>query len=414
MSVQHTTAGWARAMTAALAETVSDTAVMAAGRRLLAAGAMGPLNINKGFATSKTPLDGGQVARPRLQVSELSDPQWDQIEHAITALPDAETLAGTVAVSDLLTDPARTGGVALVPAPQDITHTCTCTPGDSTLPCAHTAALGLLLADRFRTAPAPLFTLRGRPHQHLKTRLRDQRDAADRTRTEPPRPEPALHATSVPAPPAPRPAAPAAEPPLPIPAPVDLDLTGTQPVLSGPLAAPPPPLPELEAWRALTADAAHRAGTALGRAEPHRHLDTGSDIARLLALPHGAPFRQAAMDHLGLNLIEMGHLQLAYTHGGPDGAATYLEPFTVDHHVLAGAQADIQHLRPAALATVECHDNRLTDQAAGIQLRYGPDGRWYPYRTPYGIWQPVPGPSADPARAYRAARKAARSPRRTA
>ncbi|MEV0982370.1 hypothetical protein [Streptomyces sp. NPDC049915] len=93
------------------------------------------------------------------------------------------------------------------------------------------------------------------------------------------------------------------------------------------------------------------------------------------------------------------------TPGGPVGAAVYLESFSVDHDTLADVQARIQPLRPAPTASILCEDNRVTDEAAGIQLRYGPDGRWYPYRAPYGIWQPVPGPSADPAEAYRAARR---------
>ncbi|MEU8523634.1 hypothetical protein [Streptomyces sp. NPDC048577] len=135
-------------------------------------------------------------------------------------------------------------------------------------------------------------------------------------------------------------------------------------------------------------------------------------MARFLSLPHGASFRAQAMDHLGLDVVGMGHLTLAHTHGGPTGAAVYLEPFTVDHDVLARAQADIQPLRPAPMATIESEHNRLTDPAAGVQLRYGPDGRWYPYLAPYGTWQPAPGPSADPADAYRAARTAARAHRR--
>ncbi|MFI9152618.1 hypothetical protein [Streptomyces sp. NPDC053367] len=51
----------------------------------------------------------------------------------------------------------------------------------------------------------------------------------------------------------------------------------------------------------------------------------------------------------------------------------------------------------AATAAIVFEHNRLTDEAAGIQLRYGPDGRRHPYRAPYAIWQPVAGTSHDAA-----------------
>ncbi|MFC5953480.1 hypothetical protein ACFP51_02925 [Streptomyces pratens] len=433
MSEPHTTVGWAHALTASLAAALTraagDTALLDAARRLLLDGEAGTLNVNRGFATTKFPLPGGRVARPRLLVTELTDADWDRVETALRARPDAVAVAGTAAVSDRLTDPAHTGGIPLVPGPEDISHTCTCAPEAADAACPHSVALGMLLADRLRTTPAPLFTLRGRPHQHVKKRLRsngvDPGQAGTPMSGSPPAataPVPAqaqaqarARATesTPPSPPAP-----------PVPGPVDLDLTGAHPVPAGSLAAPPAPLPAAEALDALTADAAHRAealldGALLAGQEPPAGSgsgpgsDPGSDIARFLALPHGAPFRQAAMDRLGLDLVGMGHYRLAHTHGGPAGAAAYLEPFTVGHDILVDAQARIQPLRPAATAPIACEHNRLTDDAAGIQLRYGPDGRWHPYRAPYGIWQPVPGPSADPARAYRAARTAGRTNRRT-
>ncbi|WP_310726196.1 hypothetical protein [Streptomyces sp. N2A] len=410
MSSQHTTVGWARAFIAALAATTADPAIWDQGQRLLATGPAGPLNVNQGFATSKFPLPEGRVARPRLVVDELSAGEWERIETTIAARPDAVAVAGTAAISDQLADPTHTAGIPLIPGPQDITHTCTCTPTTTDTPCAHTVAVGFLLAERLRTAPAPLFTLRGRAHHHLKKRLRV-----------PPAPA-GLRGAALPAPTSLTPATPASRPAIPaqstkrvvpIPEPADLDLDGLRPVLTGPLAPPPAPLPDIPAMGTLTADAAHRAGLLLDTNELPVCPDVGSDLARLVALPHGAPLRQATMDYLGLDLVGMGHLSLAYAYGGPAGATTYLKPLTVDHDILARAQAAIQPLRPAPMATVECENNRLTDHAAGIQLRYGPDGRWYPYRARYGLWQPADGPSADPARAYRAARTTARPHRRT-
>ncbi|MBC2868618.1 hypothetical protein [Streptomyces mexicanus] len=401
MSV-HTTAGWARALTSALHQATGDARLHDEARRLLAAGQAGPLNVNQGFATSKFPLPDGRVARPRLLVTPLTASEWDRIEAAICARPDAADLAGTAAISDQLTDPSLTAGVPIAPDPQDISHTCTCTPDAASTACPHSVAVGMLLTERVRTAPAPLFTLRGRPHQHLKKRLRTNSPAPQPAGPTAPAARPLHDNTPGPAAPVPAQVTRALRP---IPDPVTLDLTQVRLVLHASLPEPPEPLPGTEALRALAADAAHRAGACLdGQQLPDGHTP-GGDIARFLSLPHGAAFRQAAMDHLDLDVVGMGHLQLAYTQGGPVGAAVYLEAFSVDHDTLAHAQASIQPLRPAPTATIVCEDNRVTDEAAGIQLRYGPDGRWYPYRAPYGVWQPVPGPSPDPAQAYRAARR---------
>ncbi|MFE1190107.1 hypothetical protein [[Kitasatospora] papulosa] len=404
----RTTSVWADALTATLT-TSADTATLLAARRLLA-GDHPQLNVNQGFATAKFEfaLLDGRPARARLIVEELTAAQWERMEAALAARTPA-----TSTITDELADPRQTVGIALLPSAQDLSHHCTCTEAPAGGPCAHTLAVGLLLAERLRTAPAPLFTFRGRPYQHIKKRLRDGElptaaasPAAARV------PAPAA------APPSVRPAtnhAPAipAQQQAPMPEPADLDLITARPVLTGPLPPAPAPLPELSAQQALVADAAHRARALLAGSEQPACTDTGSDLARFTALEHGAPFRQAAMDHLGLDVVAMGHLALAHTHGGPAGATAYLHRYTVDHDVLAHAHADIQPLRPAPNATVECEDNHLTDQAAGVQLRYGPDGRWHPYLAPYGTWQPVPGPSADAAEAYRAARTAARAHRRT-
>ncbi|MFI1189736.1 hypothetical protein [Streptomyces californicus] len=400
----RTTDVWAHPLTATLTTTADPEALNTA--RHLLAGTHPQLNVNPGFATAKFALPDGRAARARLIVEELTAAQWDRIEAALGARTPANS-----AIGDDLADPRHTAGIPLLPSAQDLSHHCTCTPTPAGGPCAHTLAVGLLLAERLRTAPAPIFTLRGRPYQHIKKRLRNDEPSALKA---------APAQTHVPSPAAPtaRPAtdhAPVipAQQPAPMPEPANLDLTTARPALTGPLAPPPAPLPELPAQQALVADAAHRARALLAGTEQPTGTDTGSDLARFTALDHGGPFRQAAMDHLGLDVVAMGHLTLAHTHGGPGGAAAYLHRYTLDHDVLARAQADIQPLRPAPNAAVECEDNHLTDPAAGIQLRYGPDGRWHPYLAPYGTWQPVPGPDAYPAQAYRAARTAARAHRRT-
>ncbi|MFF2226907.1 hypothetical protein ACFVV7_26735 [Streptomyces globisporus] len=395
MTQPPSTAGWAQALAAALAAT-TDEATLAAGQQLLRDDT--PLNVAQGFAISKFRLPDARVVRPRLVVAELTTAQWDRVDAAILELPDAATIAGTTAISDELINPHQTAGIPLVPAPEDISLTCTCSTSQ-TSPCPHSAAVGLLLTDRLKSTPALIFTLRGRPHQHLKKQLN-----AARLRTgqhEPPtREHPAVRSAGrLPSTPG---AVASAAPPA-IPDPVDLNLC-PQPLAHMLPLAPPAPLPDLPGLNTIATDAAHRAQALLDGSELQHCPDTPGDIARLTALPHGAHLRPSAMEYLGLDVVSMGHLQLAYAHGGPAGVSAYLEAFTIEHDVLAQAQAAIQPLRPAPMATVEWEDNRLTDIAAGVQLRYGLDARWHPYRAPFGIWQPVPGPDTDPAKAYRAAR----------
>jgi hypothetical protein len=43
--------------------------------------------------------------------------------------------------------------------------------------------------------------------------------------------------------------------------------------------------------------------------------------------------------------------------------------------------------------------NRWTVEGLGLQLRYGRDGRWYPYRQECGAWWPAGPPDRDAAAA---------------
>ncbi|MFK0258172.1 hypothetical protein [Streptomyces sp. NPDC090445] len=51
------------------------------------------------------------------------------------------------------------------------------------------------------------------------------------------------------------------------------------------------------------------------------------------------------------------------------------------------------------LPELEVRDNRFTPAGSGLQLRYGRDGRWYPYRQRDGRWWPAAAPHHDPAEA---------------
>jgi hypothetical protein len=172
---------------------------------------------------------------------------------------------------------------------------------------------------------------------------------------------------------------------------------------------PPHPVPALHVLRLLTHDAADRAAALLAAARPEPAPVDGElhDVARLLTHPHHRPYLEEAADYFGLTTLQMRHLTLAHNHGGPAGvdAAAHRQP--ADPNDLAHAETAIQPLRPAPLAPLAREDNRLTDAAARIQLRLHA-GRWYPFTDWHGTWRPAPGHSADPAAAYKAARRALR------
>ncbi|MGR3935270.1 hypothetical protein [Streptomyces sp. BRA346] len=399
---QHTTAGWARAFTAVFEAAANQPHTLTHGHSLL--NSAGALNVNQGFATTKFTLPDRTVLRPRLQVTELTPAQWDRAYTAIAHDPDLVPAVSRANITDLLADPRRTAGIPLVPTADDISFTCPCRTGPGV--CPHTAAVGHLLAQRIRTAPAALLTLRGRAHHHLKKFLRST-----------PQPGPAPQPAGL------RTTPPSSVPPRPSPAP----FIPVQPLFPGgtlpPIPAiasnvaqagfnaatePPSPAPTLTTLNTLVTDAAHRAAAYLNGEQPALCPDPESDLARLVATEHGQPHLEHAAAHLNLPLLGMRQLVAAFDYGGPAGALTYLHPQPADPEHLAQAEAAIQPFRPAPLAPLEREHNQITDTAARVQIRRGPDNRWYPYITHFGSWHPTPGPGPDPATAYKAARAAQR------
>ncbi|WP_406301017.1 hypothetical protein OG948_60605 (plasmid) [Embleya sp. NBC_00888] len=182
------------------------------------------------------------------------------------------------------------------------------------------------------------------------------------------------------------------------------------PPLDTPRQDPPRPAPTADALNLLTRDAARRATALLrGDTRAQTHPDPLHDAARMLTHPDNQPYLQDAAAALNLSTVEMKHLALAHAHGGPANVDVTRNRRTTNPAHLADAQHAIQPLRPAPTATLVGEDNRLTDAAARIQLRYG-DGRWYPFVDWHGTWRPVAGHSTNPANAYTGARRALRRP----
>jgi hypothetical protein len=81
----------------------------------------------------------------------------------------------------------------------------------------------------------------------------------------------------------------------------------------------------------------------------------------------------------------------AWEHGGAAGLDVLERPWTPSKPELARAEAALAAWEDAPELVVS--RNRWTLVGRGAQLRYGRDGRWYPYREDAGEWWPA-GPTA--------------------
>jgi uncharacterized Zn finger protein len=392
------THGWVDAWLTSFEAAAADPVVLLTGERLLTRADIGQVHINHG--TAKTTLTMPNASRPHqpcLTISPLPSPEWERIYQAIAASDGHVDVIAAGRLPDTLSDNADV--LRIAPAPGDITFTCSCRPDPGI--CPHTAAVGYRVAQHVRANPGVLLTLRGGSTKQLRTMV-------GLRKTTDPAPTPGLEQarTGIDAhhafgrfnarPTRPRPAS--SRTPQTMPAPL-LDALRSDPPAQGPTA---------QALRLLTRDAAARASALLaGRPLPAGD-DPAQDAARLLADPAHRRYLEHAAEQLGLSTLQMRDLALAHEYGGASGVEVALWPLTADAEVLAHAEAAIQSHRPARLASLVSQDNQLTDEAARIQLRLGSDGRWYPFTDWHGTWRPAPGPSGDPAAAYKAARRTLR------
>jgi hypothetical protein len=107
----------------------------------------------------------------------------------------------------------------------------------------------------------------------------------------------------------------------------------------------------------------------------------------------------------------MGRLRMAYRYGGAAGVRACAYPVDPDPDLLDEAADEINGQRPAP-AALEIDRNRITDHAAGVQIRLGPDQRWYPFTGERDIWTPARHPDPSPANAFNAALEARRARKR--
>ena len=169
----------------------------------------------------------------------------------------------------------------------------------------------------------------------------------------------------------------------------------------------PAPLPDPDTLELIVGDAARRAA-ALGGGEPDpRDEDPLVDAIRLLAQAPTPELHQALCRNCGLAETDVRRLLLAFRHGGTAGVHAAIGATALaDERVREAARRVTRHIVAAELAVTA---GILTDPVRGVQIRYGPDGRWYPFTQSGQRWWPAPGASVRADAAFAAAIRARRA-----
>ncbi|MET9834437.1 hypothetical protein ABZ302_31955 [Streptomyces sp. NPDC006237] len=360
------------------------------------------LNLARNSAVAQIHTQPGRISAPVaakkathqavIHLPELTATQWESL--AARLADDPQAVADLVAnrIPATIADSGHAGGISITPPSDGITFSCSCPTGRTHSVCDHSAALGHAVAERLTNSPSLLLGARGMTARALAAHVRDLVDGAD------PGPLPAdtngtVRAAQLYSLAAHR--SPQTAPDL------DLDTVTTLTYTDAPL-----PGPRAQDLAHMTADAAARARTLLtdNTAAPHDEL---ADILRILASPDGADYLAAAQRATGIPEATLRAMMIGYRHGGPAGAHATLAATPATRDVLEQARETLHSSRAVGLGTITLDGDALTDTTAGVQIRPGPDGRWYPFTVwRAGEWRPAPGPCDDPAEAFRAARRA--------
>ena len=381
---------WGGAWVRALEDTSLDHGLLTKGRRYAYAGHVGSITVSPGrIAAAVHDGDQDTAYQTRVFVERLTDAQWtrflDQVVAKaghIAALLDRDMPHDLVAAAD-------DAGVRLLPGLGDLQPECDCAEWGH--PCRHAAALCYQAAWLLDADPFVVLLMRGRGEwellaevQRRNVRLGAAPATGGAAGTAPTPGTPAEQAYAAPVPPLPAP------PPPP------------GPVPDRPLVVVP------DALRRLADDAADRAGTLLTLAfagEPpaavHEWpaaLDEWPDIVRIAATGPSGPVLDRLRQASGRPALEFARAVRAWEYGGRAGLAVLEMPWRPATPELARAGAALAAACDGdGLPEPQVRRNRWTIPGHGAQLRYGRDGRWYPYREEGGDWWPAGPPRADPA-----------------
>ncbi|WP_405863652.1 SWIM zinc finger family protein [Streptomyces sp. NBC_00005] len=387
---------WGQAWVTALEGSTLDAGRLSRGRTYARKGMVGTAAVAPGQVKAAVQGTQPRPYRSSVHLPVLTDAQWDTLLDTIAARAGhlAALLDGEMPAE--LVDDARHAGVPLLPQPTELDPDCSCP--DWGYPCKHAAALCYAIAATIDADPFVLFALRGRGRDDVLAELRARRSTGRTVDT--PHAPAGVHAASAYAawaalaehdarrpglPDLPEPSAHAAA--LPVPPPSNSGLTST----------------DLER---LMTDASVRATRLLSGDTTTLHLPQHHDALRIAANNPGPEWFHHLIQNTGAKPTAFARLTRAWRHGGPTGITVAEQPHSPGPSAMTAARTAL------TTALTEMTDapgrlmawrNRLTLTDHGIQLRLGPDARWYPYlQENDGEWSPAAPADPDPVAALTA------------
>ncbi|MFC8535625.1 SWF or SNF family helicase [Streptomyces sp. NPDC057249] len=393
---------WGKAWLKALEDTALDLQQLKAGRRVAREGGVGAVSVRPGRITAVVRERDGSTYRSDVLLQELDEQEWDRF------LGMAAERTGHIAAlldRDMpphLVEDAAAAGMDLLPGVGDLEPRCTCEAWDH---CPHTAALCYQVARLLDQDPFVLMLMRGRGERMLLGGLQERIAAAagvPEVTTEESVPDPVTG----------------------IPADQAYAAGSILPGLPAPPALPgePGPAPSLDtetdpeagidptALEMLARDAAARAHRMLADALAPGHegrpvpegLTVRQDAVRLAAEARPEPWIAHRLSGgAGKTRAGLPAAVAAWRYGGATALAVLDEDRPLDGEALARARSRLAEAWEEDEAPrLRAERNRWTSADGGLQLRYGPDGRWNPYRKENGQWFPAGPSDDDPAAAW--------------
>ena len=372
---------WGRAWTKAMEDTSRDQGRLSRGRTYARAGRVGAITVSPGRLTAMVQGTADEPYQTEVFVEQLSDAEWERF------LDEVASRAGHIAAlldRDMphdLVQAAADAGVRLLPTVGDLEPECSCL--DWGYPCKHAAALSYQAAWLLDADPFVLLLMRGRGEAELLDELQRRNARAASVSGGPPR-EPAVAGTPVVGTPAdeayraevaPLPDLPRAPGPLPSPAEFP-EASGVDP----------------DALRFLVTNAAAYARGLLSGGDGE--LTAWQDTVRIAAADADA-FSRLARRH-----PDLPRAVAAWRNGGSAGLLTLETDWTPPKPEQARARAALDAAWEGEQPPeFRVRRNHWTAVGWGAQIRYGQDGRWYPYRKRGSRWWPAGPPDRDPAAA---------------
>ncbi|MGW7072672.1 SWIM zinc finger family protein [Streptomyces sp. NPDC054855] len=387
------TSWWGNAWIGALEGTSLDAGRLARGRAYAREGHVDTITVAPGRIVAYVHGSRPRPYRAEIRMRTLAPEDWDGFLDAVATEPAHIAALLDKDMPHALVDAAERAGVQLLPGPGDLVPSCTCP--DHGRPCKHAAALTYQTARLLDADPFVLLLLRGGDEQALLDELAQRnahqaaREQSATTRGATPEALPGTLARDVLSteyrPPLPPPLAPPAHPGEP------------------PLLPSVPGAPSATSLEFLATDTANRAHAYLTTgADPFPTTDPWHDAVRLAASHPGLtgrrsfsrPFAELAqsVDHTPADLARAA---AAWRQGGEEGLAVLESPWDPPAGPFDRARGA---LLAADLPRMTIHRNHLTDARGSLQLRFGRDGRWYPYRSEAGRddWWPEGEADEDP------------------